>query len=121
MDRRCRRHRRVPDGAVNYMRDSDGLTIVNPAQPGSTYLMVFLMIALDAAIPIFPGGDDPQRCVHRAAEGTLELVPVIGWARLVPSSATPPCSGWPDATHTASSHSWTLLSATARFAPPSRS
>ena len=36
--------------AVDYMADSDGLTIVDPVRPGATPLMVFLMIALDAVI-----------------------------------------------------------------------
>ena len=63
--------------ALTYMRDSDGLTIVNPAQPGATYLMVFLMIALDAVIPIFPGETTLNAASTAAAEGTLELVPVI--------------------------------------------
>ena len=63
--------------AVNYMADSDGLTIVNPARPGATYLMVFLMIALDAVIPIFPGETTLNAASTAAAEGSLELVPVM--------------------------------------------
>ena len=39
--------------------------------------MVFLMIALDAVIPIFPGETTLNAASTAAAEGTLELVPVI--------------------------------------------
>ena len=63
--------------AISYMADSDGLTLVDPARPGATYLMVFLMIALDAVIPIFPGETTLNAASTAAAEGTLELVPVI--------------------------------------------
>lgn len=63
--------------AISYMADSDGLTLVNPTRPGATYLMVFLMIALDAVIPIFPGETTLNAASTAAAEGTLELVPVI--------------------------------------------
>jgi membrane-associated protein len=59
------------------MADSDGLTIVDPARPGATYLMVFLLIALDAVIPVFPGETTLNAASTAAADGTLALVPVM--------------------------------------------
>lgn len=63
--------------AVSYMADSDGLTIVDADRPGATYLMVFLLIALDAVIPIFPGETTLNVASTAAAEGTLALLPVM--------------------------------------------
>lgn len=63
--------------AVSYMADSAGLTIVDPARPGATYVMVFVLIALDAVIPIFPGETTLNAASTAAAEGTLALVPVM--------------------------------------------
>lgn len=63
--------------AVNYAADSDGLAIVDPVRPGATYLMIFLMIALDAVIPIFPGETTLNAASTAAAGGSLALVPVM--------------------------------------------
>ena len=63
--------------AVNYMEDSDGLTIVDPARPGATYVIVFLLIVIDAVVPIFPGETTLNAASTAAAEGTLALVPVM--------------------------------------------
>lgn len=63
--------------AVRYMADSDGLTIVDPVRPGASYLLIFTMIALDAVIPIFPGETTLNAASTAAAQGTLELVPVM--------------------------------------------
>jgi membrane-associated protein len=63
--------------AVNYMVDSDGLSIVDPAQPGLSYLSVFLLIALDAVIPIFPGETTLNAASTVAAQGKLDLGPII--------------------------------------------
>ena len=59
------------------MADSAGLSIVDPANPGATYVLVFALIALDAVIPIFPGETTLNAASTAAADGTLELVPVI--------------------------------------------
>ena len=42
--------------ALRYMAGSEPrVTVVNEEHPGYTYFLVFLMIALDAVMPIFPG------------------------------------------------------------------
>ena len=41
--------------AINYMATSDGLEIVDPENPEASYIAVFVLIALDAVMPIFPG------------------------------------------------------------------
>jgi membrane-associated protein len=63
--------------AINYMADSDGLSIVDPAHPGYSYLAVFGLVALDAVIPVFPGETTLNAASTAAAHGTLELLPVI--------------------------------------------
>ena len=63
--------------AGRYMADSDGLSIVDPTNPRASYLAVFVLIALDAVIPIFPGETTLNAASTAAADGTLELVPVI--------------------------------------------
>lgn len=63
--------------AVNFMRNSDGLSIVDPDRPGASYLSVFLLIALDAVIPIFPGETTLNAASTVAAQGKLDLGPII--------------------------------------------
>lgn len=63
--------------AVNFMANSDGLSIVIPDKPGLSYLAVFLLIALDAVVPIFPGETTLNAAATVAAQGKLELVPII--------------------------------------------
>jgi membrane-associated protein len=63
--------------AVNYMADSDGLSIIDPLHPGYSYVTVFALVALDAVIPIFPGETTLNAASTAAAQGTLELLPVI--------------------------------------------
>lgn len=63
--------------AGTYMADSDGLSIVDPANPRASYLAVFALIALDAVIPIFPGETTLNAASTAAADGALELMPVI--------------------------------------------
>ncbi|MGA8046535.1 MAG: VTT domain-containing protein, partial [Dermatophilaceae bacterium] len=63
--------------ALRYMADSAGLSIVDPANPRATYVLVFALIALDAVIPIFPGETTLNAASTAAADGTLDLVPVI--------------------------------------------
>jgi membrane protein DedA with SNARE-associated domain len=63
--------------AVSYSQNSDGLSIVDPANPGRTYVGIFLLIALDAVVPIFPGETTLNAASTAAAQGSLDLVPVI--------------------------------------------
>ena len=63
--------------AVNYMLTSDGLSVVDPERPGYSYVAVFLLIALDAVIPIFPGETTLNAASTVAAQGKLDLAPII--------------------------------------------
>jgi hypothetical protein len=38
--------------AATYMADGDGLSFVDPADPGRSYLAVIVLVALDAVVPI---------------------------------------------------------------------
>ena len=62
--------------AINYMRNSDGLSPVDADRPLASYLAVFL-IALDAVIPIFPGETTLNAASTVAAQGKLDLGPII--------------------------------------------
>lgn len=63
--------------AVNYMANSDGPLVVDPEHPGAFYLSVFVLIALDAVIPIFPGETTLNAAATAAAQGKLDLGPII--------------------------------------------
>ena len=63
--------------ALNYMANSDGLELVDPDDPGDTYIWVFVLIALDAVMPIFPGETTLNAAATAAANGKLELWPII--------------------------------------------
>ncbi len=63
--------------AVNYMVHSDGISVVDPDNPWWSYLSVFLLIALDAVIPIFPGETTLNAASTVAAQGKLDLLPII--------------------------------------------
>jgi membrane-associated protein len=64
--------------ALRYMAGQDPrVTIVNEEHPGYTYFLVFLMIALDAVMPIFPGETTLNAASTAAANGHLELVPIM--------------------------------------------
>lgn len=63
--------------ALNYVRDQDGLSLVDPANPNRSYLAVFLLVALDAVVPIFPGETTLNTASTAAAAGRLELAPII--------------------------------------------
>jgi membrane-associated protein len=62
---------------LNYISDNDGLSLIDPSNPKRTYVMVFLMVALDSVVPIFPGETTLNAASTAAAQGTLELAPVI--------------------------------------------
>ncbi len=63
--------------AVNYMATSDGLEIVDPENPQRSYVLVFVLIALDAVIPIFPGETTLNAAATAAAQGNLDVLPII--------------------------------------------
>jgi membrane-associated protein len=63
--------------AVIFMATSDGITLVDPQHPGYSYLSVFALIALDAVIPIFPGETTLNAAATVAANGKLDLGPII--------------------------------------------
>ena len=64
--------------AVRYMAGSEPrVTVVNEEHPGYTYFLVFLLIALDAVMPIFPGETTLNAASTAAANGALDLVPII--------------------------------------------
>ncbi len=63
--------------AINYMATSDGLEIVDPENPEATYISVFVLIALDAVMPIFPGETTLNAAATVAAQGKLDLWPII--------------------------------------------
>jgi membrane-associated protein len=64
-------------GAVSYMANSDGLTVVGPDNAALSYLSVFVLIFLDAVIPIFPGETTLNAAATLAAQGKLDLGPII--------------------------------------------
>ena len=64
--------------ALRYMAGSEPrVTVVNEEHPGYTYFLVFLMIALDAVMPIFPGETTLNAASTAAANGKLDLLPII--------------------------------------------
>ena len=63
--------------ALNFMKSSDGLSLVDPADPGASYVAVFVLIFLDAVIPIFPGETTLNAAATAAANGKLDLLPII--------------------------------------------
>ncbi|MDH4103104.1 MAG: VTT domain-containing protein [Thermoleophilia bacterium] len=61
---------------LNWLGGYDGFSVVDPDNPARSYIGVFLLIALDAVIPIFPG-ETTLAAATAASQGTLDLVPVI--------------------------------------------
>lgn len=62
---------------INYAKNGDGLSLIDPANPERAYVAVFVLVALDAVIPIFPGETTLNTASTAAAQGTLDLLPVI--------------------------------------------
>lgn len=56
--------------------DGDGFSLIEPGETLS-YLMVFLLIAGDAVIPVFPGETTLNAAATLASQGELELLWVI--------------------------------------------
>jgi membrane protein DedA with SNARE-associated domain len=63
--------------AITYMTNGDGASVVDPDSPAQAYFAVFALIALDAVVPIFPGETTLNAASTAAAQGTLDLLPVI--------------------------------------------
>jgi membrane protein DedA with SNARE-associated domain len=63
--------------SVMYVVTNDGLSLENPKNPQLSYLWVFLLIALDGVIPIFPGETTLNAASTMAAQGKLDLGPII--------------------------------------------
>jgi len=63
--------------SVIYMWTSDGISVVDPSSDVLSYLSVFLLIFLDAIMPIFPGETTLNAAATLAANGELELFPII--------------------------------------------
>jgi membrane-associated protein len=57
--------------------EGDGLSLLDGDAPERSYLAVFLLIAMDAVVPIFPGETMLNAASTLAAQGTLELSAVI--------------------------------------------
>ena len=63
--------------ALNYISDNDGLSLIESSNPKRSYVMVFLLVALDAVVPIFPGETTLNAASTAAAQGALDLAPII--------------------------------------------
>jgi membrane protein DedA with SNARE-associated domain len=62
---------------LNVVGSADGLSLIDGTPPKRSYLAVFLLVFLDAVVPIFPGETTLNAAATAAAQGTLELWPVI--------------------------------------------
>jgi len=63
--------------AFAYISNSDGFLPSDPSNPERWYVVVFLMVWLDAVVPIFPGETTLNAASTAAAKGTIDLAPVI--------------------------------------------
>jgi membrane protein DedA with SNARE-associated domain len=63
--------------AFTYINSGDGLLPPDPPTPERWYAVVFLMVWLDAVVPIFPGETTLNAASTAAANGTIDLAPVI--------------------------------------------
>lgn len=63
--------------ALVYMATGDGFSVADAPNDFLTYLGVFALIALDGVVPIFPGETTLNAASTAAAQGTLDLLPVI--------------------------------------------
>jgi membrane-associated protein len=65
-------------GALSYMANSDGINVVDDdSSDAFAYVSVFVLIFLDAVIPIFPGETTLNAAATAAANGKLDLGPII--------------------------------------------
>jgi membrane-associated protein len=63
--------------AVSYVANSDGLTVLDPDNAALSYVTIFVLIFLDAIMPIFPGETTLNAAATLAAQGKLDLLPII--------------------------------------------
>jgi membrane-associated protein len=63
--------------AFVYMATGDGFSVTDAPSALLTYLGVFALIALDGVVPVFPGETTLNAASTAAAQGTLDLLPVI--------------------------------------------
>lgn len=63
--------------AFSLANDRDWLSFEDTTVEARSYFLVFLLVALDAVVPIFPGETTLNTASTAAAAGALELVPVI--------------------------------------------
>jgi membrane protein DedA with SNARE-associated domain len=62
--------------AVVYMATTDGISLEGESEAAS-YFTIFLLIALDAVMPIFPGETTLNAAATLAAHDKLEVLPII--------------------------------------------
>lgn len=62
---------------LNYLSDNDGLSLIDPTDATRSYAAVFILVTLDAIVPIFPGETTLNAASTAAAQGVLDLAPVI--------------------------------------------
>lgn len=60
-----------------YMATGDGFSVADASSDLLTYLGIFGLVALDGVVPIFPAETTLNAAATAAAQGTLELLPVI--------------------------------------------
>jgi membrane-associated protein len=63
--------------AFAFANDRDWLSLEDSTVEARSYFLVFLFVALDAVLPIFPAETTLNTASTAAAAGALELVPVI--------------------------------------------
>lgn len=63
--------------AVHYVLTGDGSSVIDADNPRAAYVWVFVLITLDAVIVVFPGETTLNAAATLAAQGRLELAPII--------------------------------------------
>lgn len=67
----------VTVAAVSYALTGNGISFTDGMSSTAAYLLVFALVAVDAVIPIFPGETALNAAATAAAQGVLELTPVM--------------------------------------------
>jgi membrane-associated protein len=63
--------------AISYVVTGDGISLDQSGNTTVTYFWVFLLIALDAVMPIFPGETTLNAAATMASQGKLDVLPII--------------------------------------------
>jgi membrane-associated protein len=63
--------------AVAYALTGDGFSVVDAGNPAMSYVGVFLLVTLDGIVPVFPGETTLNAASTAAANGALDLLPII--------------------------------------------